>query len=443
MKIFIVGAGEVGSHIATSLVREGHDLVVIDQDASRVRQLQSSVDVLAVQGDGTNTQLLRRHGIEKADLFFSVSDKDVVNLLSVASARALGCPRCVVRVGQRYHADNPLLDDEGITPIFPEELVAQEIMAMTRVPGAMRARFFEQDRLVLLHIRPSPTADHLYGRPLKDLNWPHDWVLTAVRAGTRIAIPSGATVLQRDWRLYAVGRTERIDKLLEFTGVESRPTRKVLIAGGGQVGARLTEMLLRAKVQVTIVQRSRERALDLASTLTGARVLHGDATDPEILREAGVEEADYFVAATQDDMSNMMSSLLAKEMGAHALIALYNRPEFLGVMRAAQIDLPLSPRLVSAGTILRTVHGREILSLDLVAGGEGEVVEFQVPKRAKVLAKPLKDLRLPRGCVVGAVVRGEEIFVPAGDFSFRQGDRVVIFTLAEQLQQLEKFFHAR
>jgi trk system potassium uptake protein TrkA len=268
-------------------------------------------------------------------------------------------------------------------------------------------------------------------------------VLAAVRAGTRIMIPSGDTVMGRDWRFYVVGRTDAIDGLLKFAGVESRPIRKVLIAGGGQVGARLGELLLEAKVQVTIVQRSRERALDLASQLSGAQVLHGDTTDPEILREAGVEEADYFVAATQDDMTNMMSSLLAREMGAHAVIALYNRQEFLNVMRAAQIDLPISPRLITAGTILRSVHGREILSLDLVAGGEGEVVEFQVPHRAKVLSKPLKDLRFPKGCVVAAVVRGEEIFVPSGDFSFAEGDRVVIFTLAEQLPKLEKIFHGR
>lgn len=443
MKIFISGAGEVGSHIASSLVREGHDVVVVDKDPERVRSLASSLDVLAVHGDGASPHLLSRHGIQDTAVFFAVSNSDTTNILSAATARAMGAARCVVRVGHHYHADNPLLKDPNITLIFPEQLVAEEIMSMMRVPGAVRARFFENDRLVLLHLRPSPNKDELFGRPLKELSWPPDWVLAAIRRGTRIAIPSGDTALQRDWRLYAVGRTEHIDTLLQYVGVESRPTERVLVAGGGQVGARLCQLLLDHKKQVTLIQRTRERAMELAEQMPGATVLCGDATDPALLREAGVEDSDYFVATTGNDMTNMSASLIARELGANTVVALYNRQDFLNVMRAAQIDLPLSPRLVTAGTIMRTVHGREIVSLDLVAGGEGEVVEFLVPKRARVLAKPLKGLRFPRGSVVGAVLRGEEIFVPDGEFRFAEGDRVVIFTLAEQLPQLEKIFHGR
>jgi trk system potassium uptake protein TrkA len=172
-------------------------------------------------------------------------------------------------------------------------------------------------------------------------------------------------------------------------------------------------------------------------------VLQGDATDPALLREAGAQEVDYFVAATQDDEANVISSFLARQMGARMLVTLYQRPEYVNVLRAARVDIALSPRLVTAGTILRTVHRQEILSMDLVESGDAEVVEFEVPPNSRVLRAPLKNLKLPRDALVGAVIRGEERYVPSGDFSFQVGDRALVFTLAKALPALEKLFRGQ
>jgi len=443
MRIFIVGAGEVGVHIAASLVREGHDLVVIERDAGKVARLQSTMDLLAVGGDGCNPEILKDHRVGDADLFFAVSNNDAVNILAAITARSMGAARCVVRVGDPRLGKTPLVrKDEQIVTLYPENLVAEEILNLTRVPGVGKARFFAEGRLVLLQARPSIRAP-IYGRPLKDLAGPPSWILTGIHRAAGTVIPRGDTVLRPGDLLYAVGPAEGIARYLESIGVESQPTRKVVIAGAGQVGSWLAQLLVRDKVAVTVIQRGAGRAFNLAAAVPEALVLRGDATDPGMLKEAGVEDADYFVAATQQDETNLLSSLLAREAGARAVVALYHRPEFLNLMHAVRIDIPLSPRMMIAGTILRMVHRREIVSLDLVEGGDAEVVEFEVPSRARVLKREMKRLSFPRASIVGAVLRGKELFVPSGEFRFDVGDRALVFTLAESLPALERMFRGR
>jgi trk system potassium uptake protein TrkA len=197
------------------------------------------------------------------------------------------------------------------------------------------------------------------------------------------------------------------------------------------------------RIHVTVIQRGVGRAFDMAAEVPEALVLRGDAREPDILREAAVDTADFFVSATQQDEVNLLASLLAREMGARTVVALYNQPEFLDLLQAVHIDRPLSPRLIIAGVILRMVHRREIVSLDLVEGGDAEVVEFEVPSKAKVLRRKLKNLNFPRDAIVGSVARGAELFVPTGEFQFQAGDRALVFTLAEALPALEKIFRGK
>ncbi len=443
MRIFILGAGEVGYHIASSLSLEGHDLVVIEADAERAQRVQSTLDVMSVAGDGCEPDLLLKYGVKNADLFFSVSDSDTVNLLAALTARRLGAKRCIARLGNPAYGENQLiLDDPYITPLYPERLVAEEILGLTRVAGVSKAHFFEDGKLLLLRTRPSRKAD-VFNRPLRDLKGPEGWILVGVEKGMKLSIPRGDTVLRPGQRVYAVGRTESATEFLKAVGVESPPVKKVVIAGAGHVGSWLARKLVEDHVQVTVIQRHPGRALALATDVPGALVLQGDALDVSVLNEAGAGDADYFVAATQEDETNVISSYLAREAGARNVVSLYHRPEFVNVLRAARVDIGLSPRIITAGTILRMVHRREILSLDLVASGDAEVVEFQVPDASRVLKKPLRELKIPKGAIVGAVIRGEERYVPGGDFVFQVGDRALVFSLTEALPRLEKMFRAR
>ena len=274
-------------------------------------------------------------------------------------------------------------------------------------------------RLVLVQARPSIKAA-IYGRPLKELEGPGNWILTGIHRASGTVIPRGDTVLRPGDLLYAVGPSETLKQYLASIGVESKPTRRVVIAGAGHVGAWLARLLVNEGIEVTAIQRGEQRAFDFAAELPEATVLRGDATDPDMLREADVATADYFVAATQQDENNLLSSLLAREAGAGVVISLYHRPAFLELMNAVRIDVPLSPRMMIAGTILRMVHRREIVSLDLVEGGDAEIVEFEVPAKARALKRPLSRLNFPRASIVGAVLRGDQTILPGGAFQFEE-----------------------
>jgi trk system potassium uptake protein TrkA len=443
MRIFIVGAGEVGFHIATSLVQEGHDLVIVEKDEDRVAELQSELDVMAIAGDGCNPHLLKENAVAQADLFFAVSNDDAANMLSALTARRLGVPRAVVRVGTAIHRNNPLIQcDEQIVPIFPEQVVADEIYSLTRIPGAQKVHFFADDQLALIRAKPSSKVD-IYGQPLKGLKGPPGWIVGGIQRNEELLIPRGDSVLHRGDRIYAIGRRDAAAEYLESIGVHSEPIHRVVIAGGGQVGYWLSKQLLKDKIDVTVIQRGEQRAFDFAAELPNVTVLRGDARDPAVLREAEVGESDFFVATTQNDETNILSCLLARELGAKVEVALYHRPVFQNVLRAIQIDLPISPRLMMAGQILKMVHGREIITMDVLEGGKAEVVEFEVPAKARVLGKPIAELHFPRTAIVGAVQRGREVFVPGGDFVFQERDRVLVFTLTSGLRPLEKKFRAR
>jgi trk system potassium uptake protein TrkA len=311
-----------------------------------------------------------------------------------------------------------------------------------RIPGVSKAHFFADGKLVLLRVRPSEGVE-IYDKPLRDLKGPDGWILAGTVEGLRLKVPKGDTVLRRGQSIYAVGRTETVGDFLRGVGIEAPPTKRVIIVGAGHVGSWLAKGLVKDKIQVTVIQRKRHKAQALASEVPEALVLQGDATDPALLREAGVQGVDYFVATTQDDEANVISSFLARGEGARMLVTLYQRPEFLNVLRAARVDIALNPRLVTAGTILRMVHRREILSLDLVESGDAEVVEFEVPAKSKVLKAPLRNLKWPQDSIVGAVIRGEERHVPSGDFTFEVGDRALVFTLTGALPKLEKLFRGQ
>ncbi len=443
MRIFIIGAGEVGFHIASALVSERHDLIVIEADPDRAERLQTELDVMAIYADGSHTAVLREHGVEDADLVFAVSNSDAVNVLVALTARRLGAKKCVARLGDPSQGENPLLlEDPNVLLLYPEHLVAEEVLGLMRVPGASKALFFEHGKLVMLRARPSGNVD-IYDRPLRELTWPEGWVLVGVERGMKLTIPHGNTVLKPGQRIYAVGRPKTAQEFLKTIGIEAPPIKRVVIAGAGGVGSYLAKKLVEEKIEVSVIQRHAKKARALATEVPEALVLQGDATDMAILKEAGVPDADYFVSATQDDETNVITSYLAHEAGARIIVTLYQRPEFVNVLRAARVDIGLSPRLITAGTILRMVRRREILSLDLIASGEAEVVEFQVPDNCRVLKGPLRRLKLPEGCIIGAVVRGNEHFVPAGNFEFEVGDRALVFSLVEALPALERLFRGK
>jgi trk system potassium uptake protein TrkA len=265
-------------------------------------------------------------------------------------------------------------------------------------------------------------------------------VVTAISRRGRTITPRGEDVVEPGDTLYFVCNKRDLPAITTLFGFEERETKSIFVLGGGKIGSEVAARLAKQKYRVKIVERDLADCEDLAARLEGVRVLNAKGTDIETLKNEGLQNADVFIAVTQDDQSNILCSLLAKRHGARRAIALVNRPEFVNLAPTLGIDVCISPRLATASAILKHVWQAEVVSMAMVEQCDSEVIEFSLPADSPILHQPLKTLAIPAGCVVGAVVRGDDAIVPFGEDHFEAGDHVVVFSLPEATSEVVKFF---
>lgn len=430
MRLVVLGAGQMGEHLLRQLSRlpEHHDITLVERDSHTRTHLLRKYDIGITDGDAGVPAVLTGH-CANADVLFALTNDDATNLLAALTATdpTIGVRRAVVRLSDPRHEQNPLLDQNGrrqqIETILPEALVAEEILGIIRFPGARSVRSFGDGALVLLRAVPENPA--VFDRPLKDIvTAPRGWILTGIRRrrGGPLTIPRGHTTVREGDEVFAVGPASEASNFLKAIGLHRRPAERVVIAGVGQVGHRLGELLLESGVDITLIRRRTS-----ASSSLPAHTIVGDATEEDILQEAGAGEADFFVAATDADEVNFLSAHLAKKAGARRTIALHNRDDLREVMQDLGVDHPISPGVITAGALLKLLHSRAMVRLDWVEGG-GELVEIEVAEGSPATRAPLRKLGLPHSCIVGEVVRERSApFVPDGDTEFVPGDRVALF----------------
>ena len=430
MRLVVLGAGRMGEHLIRQLsgLPEYHDITLVERDSETRIHLQRKYDIGIAEGDARVPAILTRHGAG-ADVLFALTNDDATNMLAALTATdpAIGVQRAVVRLSDQRHRENPLLAEEArrqaIETIFPEELVAEEIFGILRYPGARSVRSFGEGVLVLL--RATPADPTVFDRPVEAIDTaPRGWILTGIlrSGGGPLEIPRGRTRVQEGDEIFAVGPVTEARNYLKAIGLDQRPARRVVIAGLGQVGRRLGELLLDEHVDLTAIRRHSNSRFSLA-----AHTIIGDATDEDILQEAGVGGADFFVAATNADEVNLMAAHLAKKAGARRTVALHNRDDLHGAMKDLGVDHPISPGEVSAGALMKLLHTRAMVRLDFVEGG-GELVEIEVARGSPATRAPLRRLGVPHTCIIGEVVRERSApFVPNGDTEFVAGDRVALF----------------
>lgn len=430
MHLVVLGAGRMGEHLIRQLSQlpEHHDITLVERDSDTRIHLQRKYDIATAEGDARVPAILIQH-CAGADVLFALTNDDATNMLAALTATdpAIAVHRAVVRLSDQRHRQNPLLAEEtrrqAIETIFPEELVAEEILGILRYPGARSVRSFGEGVLVLL--RAAPRAPAPFDRPLEEVDSaPRGWILTGIlrQGGGALEIPRGRTEVHEGDEIFAVGPANEARNFLKAIGVNQRPARRVVVAGLGQVGRRLGELLLDEKVDLTAIRRHPTSGFPLAT-----HTIVGDATDEDILQEAGVGGADFFVAATDADEVNLMAAHLARKLGARRTVALHNRDDLHEAMQDLGVDHPISPGEVSAGALMKLLHTRAMVRLDFVEGG-GELVEIEVAEGSPATRAPLRRLRVPHTCIVGEVVRARSApFVPNGDTEFVAGDRVALF----------------
>jgi trk system potassium uptake protein len=446
MRILVIGAGAVGFHLAQRLSEEQHDVVVIEADAERARMVEDHLDVLTVVGNGASLPVLERAGLGKAALMLAVTSRDEVNLISCLAGSRLGVEFKVARVSDpEYYKRGAVLTRENLgidLMINPERECAWETFQLLNSEAATDLAQFGEGRLQLIGLRVREGAA-ITGGTLTEmdatLGGPAYVTVAIVRDG-RTEIPRGASRIRAGDQVFIMAPSAEMPRIPALAGYDDFKLRRVMIAGGSTEGLYLARHLEEYGVGCTILDIDRRRCQELADLLPKSLVLHADATDLELLEMEGVEGIDGFVALTPRDETNMLAGLLAKTQGARKVISLIHRFDYLPLVTRVGIDAAVSPRLSTVNAILRYVRRGNVKGVATVKGIDAEAIEFSVPPGAKVAERTLRELRLPRSCVVGAIIRNADVIAPRGDDRIEAGDHVVIFALPEAIPDVERLF---
>ncbi len=446
MRIMIIGAGAVGFHLAQRLSEENQDVAVVESDPDRARMVEEQLDVLTVVGNGASLPVLERAGIEKTDLLLAVTSKDEVNLVSCLAASRLGVGLKVARVSdpEYYQAGSALSREQlGIDlMINPERECAWETFQLLNSEAATDLAQFAEGRLQLVGLRVREGAE-VAGKTLVELDRDmggRPYVTVAIVRDGQTEIPRGASRIEAGDQIFLLAPPAEMPSITAMAGYEDYKLRRVMIAGGSAEALYLAQHLEEHGVGCTILDIDRRRCAELAEQLPKALVLHADATDMELLEMEGIEGVDGFVAFTPRDETNMLASLLAKTQGARKVISLIHRFDYVPLVSRVGIDAAVSPRLSTVNAILRYIRRGNVASVATIKGIAAEAIEFDVREGARAAGKELRDLRIPRGAVVGAIFRDSQVITPRGPDRVLAGDRVVIFALPEAIGDIERLF---
>lgn len=446
MNVIVVGAGEVGFHIADRLSREGHDVTVIEKSREKEQLLKGKLNALIVRGSGASADVLEEVGIARADLFIAVTDQDEVNLVACLLAHESGTKRIVARIKSLEYTTAEWANNArklGIDLLInPQKVVAEEIYRIVSYTAAAEAAEFADGRVVFLGYtiaRGSPLAG-VSLKDLADIRGVYRMVVTAIARRTQTIIPRGEDVIQEGDILYFVCHKPDVPAINYLFDFEKKPPRTVFILGGERVGEALAHKLVGLGLRVKLIERDPLLCQRLAEELDNVVVLETEGTDVETLLHEGIEDCDCYVAATPNEQTNILCSLLAKSHGARRAIALVNRHEFVTLAPSLGVDACVSSRLATASAIVRYVRPTGVASLATVEHSNAEVLEVVVPAGSEIIGRPLKAIGVPEGALIGVIVRGEEIIIPGGDDHLEADDHVIVFTLPQAISQVDRFF---
>jgi len=446
LKVLIVGAGEVGFHLAQRLSQENQDVILIESDPDRARHAQEQLDVMTVVGNGASLPILEQAGVGGASMLLAVTSIDEVNLIACLAASRLGVKHTVARISNpEYYARDSVLSREalGITlMISPERACAEETFNLLQSAASTDVAEFADGRVQLVGVRVregAPVAGKTLAELRRDLRNFHYVVPAIVRNGHTI-IPGGNSRIEAGDQVFLLAPSDEVDAIPPMAGYDAFELRRVMIAGGSREGVYLAELLERRGIEVTVLDSDRKHCLEIAEVLSKSLVLHADATDLELLELEGVSGVDGFVAATGNDQTNLLSSLLAKTAGARKVIALIQKFQYLPLVPKVGVDAAVSPRMSTVNAILRYVRRGRVMTVATLKGIDAEAIEFRVGPGSRVTRGSLRDLHLPKGALVGTILRDGEVLVPTGDDTLQSGDEVVVFALPEAIHEVESFF---
>ena len=451
MRVIVCGAGQVGYNIAAYLARDKNDVTVIDTNAALIKEVNQELEVKGIVGHAAHPDTLEQANAHEIDLIVAVTTFDEVNMMICQVAHTLfNVPKKIARIRNQIYTDpafGNLFSREHIpidTIISPEVEAAKSIYQRLKTPGTTNIFPLADDKVYMAGVICNKTCP-LLNTQIKQLpklfpNLPI--VLSLIIRDGKIIIPSLNDQLEVGDEAYFFTDKEHIKRALSAFGHEETEARHIVILGGGNVGLTLIDKILteNKKINIKLIEYNEERAKEISKTLPDIIVLNGDGLKEEIMKEANINNAETLVAVTNDDETNILGSLLAKQSGCERVITLINNPSYTSLISSLGIDAIVSPRQSTISTIMQHVRRGRIKELHSIYDGAAEIIEAEVPKNSDLINMEIGQLDLPKGVIIGMIVRNDAVIVPTTNFKIQEDDHMIIMTRAESTHKVESMF---
>ncbi|MBC8590971.1 Trk system potassium transporter TrkA [Wansuia hejianensis] len=447
MKVLIVGAGKLGYKLAEHMIWEDIDVTLMDTNPKILERINEHIDVLTIVANGIDIKALKEIDIEDYDLLVASTNRDETNTVICSLAKKLGCKQTIARIrNPEYMEQLDFIKEEmGIDHIInPDLATAQAIEKYLLKSYSFHSDEFASGKVQMLDFNIGHHIEFVEKR-LMDLQGLDSLLISAISRDGNIIIPNGSTRLKENDTIHIIGKSEDINRFsIDYNfGRKNKEVEKVMILGGSNIGYYLAKKLSKSKILVKLIEKDRERAQELSDILDDILVIHGDGTDINLLEEEMLNHMDAFVGATGFDEQNLLMALMAKQSGVSKSIAKISRQNYTKIIDRLGVDAALNPIYITASSILKIIRGGKVVSVSLLLGGDGEVTEIIVGEDSPFIEKPLAELSLPKGIIIGAIVRDGNVIIPKGDSIIMGNDRIVVFCATEDLPTLKKFFSSK
>ena len=448
MKIVIAGAGEVGLHLSKMLSYESHDITLIDNNEVNLKDGENYLDIKVINGDSSSPSILNKANVSDADLVIGVTASESINFFSCILSKKLGAKRTIARLTNTEFIENGSKFDFssiGIDEVIsPENLAANEVKLLINDSGFTNSHDFENGALKMMAAKIQNNAPFV-GKTVMEAASVFPGIkfmpIAIERGGSHTAIiPRGDTVFKNDDHVYFITCHDGVDELYNLMGTKKDKIQKIMILGGGRVGNKVAKELSSEGYSVKLIENNSEKAEDLANSLPNVLVLNIDGTRVDLLSEESLEDMDAFIATTGDSQKNIMSCLMAKSKNISRTIAIVDNTDYFELSESIGVDTLINKKLLAANQIFRFIRKGNILELNKLNNMNAEVLEFLISEESKVVGKKIKDLDFPRSAIIGGVIRDGVGKIALGDFIIKKGDRVLVCSLYNAINKVEKLF---
>jgi trk system potassium uptake protein TrkA len=435
MKIIILGAGQVGLSVAANLVSEDNDITLVDINPSALQVISERYDLRTVTGVASHPSVLEKAGAKDAEMILAVTNCDEVNMIACQVAYTLfHTPTKIARIREiEYLKNSPLFAQEALPVdvlISPDRLVTEQIQQLIKHPGALQVLDFADGKVQMVVIRASYSG-LLEGNSLRDLKnklKDIEYKIAIIYSSGKPIIPNGDTIIKADDEIFFISSKKSMNKLLQHIRIKDKPLKNIMISGGGNIGLRLAESL-ENEYKIKLLEIDQKKAFHAAEKLKNTIVLHGDATDEELLSEENIDGCDVFCALTNADEVNIISSMLAKRLGARKVMALINRAAYVDLVQSNTIDIAISPQQATIGSLLAHVRKGDVVVVHSLRRGAAEAIEAIAhgnESSSKVVGKKIQDIELPQGTTIAAIVRGNDVLMVKKKTIIEANDHIIL-----------------